>query len=102
LRRFRKHISLVFLAVTITGALLSVVHFHNSGFVYQGYDSEHHLVENDLLCPICAVIVYTVSDTDTPQSNIIELEESITEIDELLLSTQSYLNLPARAPPFMA
>ena len=78
------------------------MHYHGESMTCLTHADEHHLVQNDNICPICTLVVDADFDTAPSfngylvQSGFVVLPQSP---DYLVFEI---LSEPGRAPPFMA
>lgn len=89
--------------IAILGSLLSVVHVHNRPLqIEMGNDSQHQLAENDLICPICATIVFLVNPEPSPNNQLFELQQPVPTYSDIVVTDLRASTIFGRAPPFLA
>ncbi|MEX0720055.1 MAG: hypothetical protein WD059_05260 [Balneolaceae bacterium] len=102
MNKFNRYISVVIFTASILGLLLSMAHYHSSGLKCLDHVEEQHYTENELLCSVCGITVFSEPITQPAAGFFIVFESNLTEIEELFLSAHPFLLLSDRAPPFMA
>ena len=98
---FRKNISLFISVVVVAGLVFSISHYHNETMECLNHAESQHITDNDLLCPICGITAFA-EPVSQPSVDGLWYQESIYEINDLLLIVQPFELLPSRAPPISA
>jgi len=62
---------------------------------------EQHYAENELLCPVAGLIAINFDNSPSDYTTILQYQETLVDVQELLLSTDVHDSLLGRAPPYM-
>lgn len=97
----KKHIATLFLTVGVLGIMLSMIHYHSEGLLCVHHAEEQHYTENELLCPVAGLVAIQTEDTPTDYNFLLQYQQTLINIQELLLSIEFHNSLLGRAPPFV-
>lgn len=99
--RSKKNIVAIFLTLGVFGIMLSMTHYHSEGLLCLHHAEEQHYTENELLCPVAGLVAVQTDSHSTDYNTLLQYQETLVEVQELLLTTEVHDTLQGRAPPFM-
>ncbi|MFP8488918.1 hypothetical protein ACKGJO_07430 [Gracilimonas sp. Q87] len=99
--RSKTNIATIFLTLGVFGIMLSMMHHHSDGLLCLHHAEEQHYTENELLCPVTGLIAVNSGDNPTDFNTLLQFQETLVEVQELMLTTEVHDTLLGRAPPFM-
>lgn len=95
----KKHIATFFLTLGVFGMMLSMNHYHSDGLLCVHHAEEQHYTENELLCPVAGLVAIQADDSSTDYNFLLQYQQTLIDVQELLLSTEVHNSLLGRAPP---
>ncbi|WP_322571007.1 hypothetical protein [Rhodohalobacter sp.] len=78
-----------------------MMHYHSEGLLCVHHAQEQHYTENELLCPVAGLVAVTADSNPTDLNHLLQYQETLVEVQELLLTTEVPNTLLGRAPPYM-
>ncbi|MDR9419955.1 hypothetical protein [Gracilimonas sp.] len=102
MKKFRSHIALVFLGLAMGGMMLSMLHYHSDGLECLTHASEEHYAENELVCPVAGIIAVYGTEAQPSVDAFFQSNDILLDFSPLYLSTDIFVSLLGRAPPFLA
>lgn len=99
--RSKNYIAALILTLGVFGIMLSMMHYHSEGLLCVHHAEEQHYTENELLCPVAGLVAIHFDDTPTDYNFLLQYQQTLIDVQELLLSTEVHNSLLGRAPPFM-
>jgi len=99
--RSKHYIASLFLTLGVFGIMMSMMHYHSDGLLCVHHAEEQHYAENELLCPVAGLIAINFDNSPSDYTTILQYQETLVDVQELLLSTDVHDSLLGRAPPYM-
>jgi hypothetical protein len=76
-----------------------MMHYHSEGLLCVHHAEEQHYTDNELLCPVAGLVAVQVDETPSDYNLLLQYQQTLIDVQELLLSTEVHNSLLGRAPP---